>query len=291
MAKDKGRNRVQLYHPDDSELSLRHGEMEWVGRIQRALDENRFCLYAQNIVPVSGKGSQGAHCEVLVRMLDERGALIPPMAFIPAAERYGLMPALDRWVIHSAFAKLTQMRADENFEPIVTCSINISGASIVDERFLSFVQGKFIEFNVPHSTICFEITETAAIANLGKAKAFIDDLRSLGCRFSLDDFGAGMSSFAYLKHLPVDFLKIDGGFVKDMPDDPIDRAMVEAINNVGHVMGKITIAEFVENEACMSILREIGVDFAQGYGIHRPAPFGVSAAPNIRLRAAASGRV
>jgi diguanylate cyclase (GGDEF)-like protein/PAS domain S-box-containing protein len=289
MAKDKGRNRVQLYHPDDSELSMRHGEMEWVGRIQKALDEDRFCLYSQSIVPVGSKRSHGVHCEVLVRMLDERGAVVPPMAFIPAAERYGLMPALDRWVIHNAFSKLTEMRADTSIEPIVTCSINISGASIVDERFLGYVRDKFAEFNVPHSTICFEITETAAIGNLAKAKQFIDDLRAFGCRFSLDDFGAGMSSFAYLKHLPVDFLKIDGGFVKDMPDDPIDRAMVEAINSVGHVMGKITIAEFVENDACLRILREIGVDFAQGYGIDRPAPFGVAVSTHARPRATSVG--
>ncbi len=288
MAKDKGRNRVHLYHPDDSELSLRHGEMEWIGRIQKALDENRFCLYSQSIVPVGGMRNHGIHCELLIRMVDERGALVPPMAFIPAAERYGLMPSLDRWVIHNAFTILTARREQESDEPIVTCSINISGASIVDERFLGYVTDKFVEFGVPHSTICFEITETAAIANLSKAKNFIDELKSLGCRFSLDDFGAGMSSFAYLKHLPVDFLKIDGGFVKDMTDDPIDRAMVEAINNVGHVMGKITIAEFVENEACLKILREIGVDFAQGFGIDRPAPFGVDSLSAIKRRPAAA---
>jgi diguanylate cyclase (GGDEF)-like protein len=272
MAKEKGRNRVQVYHPDDSELSLRQGEMEWVGRLQKALDENRFILYAQDIRHVRKQKEGGRHCELLVRMLDERGQVVPPMAFIPAAERYNLMPSIDRWVIRTALATLARLRAD-GAEHVELCAINLSGGSIGDERLLDFVREQLRNFDVPPDTICFEITETAAIANLDKAIHFIQEMRALGCRFSLDDFGAGMSSFAYLKHLPVDFLKIDGGFVKDMADDPIDRAMVEAINNVGHVMGKQTIAEFVDDARVIAILGEIGVDFMQGYGVAVPRPF------------------
>ena len=271
MAKEKGRNRVQVYHPDDSELTLRQGEMEWVGRLQRALDDNRFVLYSQEIAAVNQREACGVHCELLVRMLDEQGKLVPPMAFIPAAERYNLMPAIDRWVIRTALTTLARMC--EAGEQIELCAINLSGASIGDERFLEFVREQLRASTVPHGSICFEVTETAAIANLDKAMHFIQEMKALGCQFSLDDFGAGMSSFAYLKHLPVDYLKIDGVFVKDMADDPIDRAMVEAINNVGHVMGKQTIAEFVDSERVMAALREIGVDYAQGYGVAKPQPF------------------
>ncbi len=273
MAKEKGRNRVQVYHPDDSELNIRQGEMEWVGRLQKALDENRFVLYSQDIRPVRPVRGGGTHCELLVRMLDEKGEMVPPMAFIPAAERYNLMPAIDRWVIRTALATLSRIRGNSAHDQIDLCAINLSGASITDERFLDFVREQLSLFSLPHETICFEITETAAIANLDKATHFIRELKALGCRFSLDDFGAGMSSFAYLKHLPVDYLKIDGGFVKDMADDPIDRAMVEAINSVGHVMGKQTIAEFVDSDRVMAALREIGVDYAQGYGVAKPRPF------------------
>jgi EAL domain-containing protein (putative c-di-GMP-specific phosphodiesterase class I) len=273
MAKEKGRNRVQLYHPDDRELTVRQGEMEWVGRLQRALDENRFVLYSQEIAAVDGSTEGGRHCELLVRMVDEKGELVPPMAFIPAAERYNLMPAIDRWVLRTALTTLSRMRARKGSIPVALCSINLSGASITDERFRDFVHEQLRSSEVPRESICFEITETAAIANLDKAQGFIQEFRALGCRFSLDDFGAGMSSFAYLKHLPVDFVKIDGAFVKDMADDPIDRAMVEAINNVGHVMGKQTIAEFVDSDRVKALLREIGVDYMQGYGVAKPKPF------------------
>ena len=273
IAKEKGRNRVQVYHADDSELTSRQGEMEWVGRLQRAIDENRFVLYAQDIKPLRGPCGAGVHCELLIRMVDERGKLVPPMAFIPAAERYNLMQAIDRWVLRTALTTLSSIRADLAREQIDLCAINLSGASINDERFLKFVREQLDHFAVPHHTICFEVTETVAIANLDKAAYFIRELKELGCRFSLDDFGAGMSSFGYLKRLPVDFLKIDGGFVKDMANDPIDRAMVEAINSVGHVMGKQTIAEFVDSEQVIAALREIGVDYAQGYGVAQLRPF------------------
>ena len=282
MAKEKGRNRVQVYHAEDSELSTRQGEMEWIGRLQKALEEDRFVLYAQDIAGLDPARKLEDHCEILIRMLDERGELVPPMAFIPAAERYNLMPSIDRWVIRNAFAIIARQQAEKEGGPAIF-AINLSGASIGDERFLDYVREQFGHFAVSPQSICFEITETAAIAKLDKATEFINQFKSLGCLFSLDDFGAGMSSFAYLKHLPVDFLKIDGGFVKDMADDPIDRAMVEAINSVGHVMGKKTIAEFVDGEEVIRLLRVMGVDFAQGYGVAKPRPFGP------RLRVAASG--
>jgi EAL domain-containing protein (putative c-di-GMP-specific phosphodiesterase class I) len=273
VAKEKGRNRVHLYSADDSEVSLKQDEMEWVARIQKALEEKRFRLYAQEIVSLSPSMGPGTHFEILIRMLDEKGNLVFPGAFIPAAERYGLMQVVDRWVVTTAFETYAQLASDNRGRSIETCSINLSGASIGDEGFLEFVQTQAAVAGVPYTAFCFEVTETVAVADVAKAADFIRRLRTLGCRFSLDDFGSGMSSFGYLKHLPVDYLKIDGGFVKDMLEDPIDRAMVEAINHIGHVMGKKTIAEFVENVQTLEALRAMGVDYGQGYGIARPIPF------------------
>ncbi|MDD0998631.1 EAL domain-containing protein [Pseudomonas sp. TNT2022 ID1044] len=272
MAKEKGRNRVQVYHPDDSELSLRFGEMAWVQRLHMALEEDRFCLYAQEIAPL-GIDAEGGHIEILLRLHDEAGRMILPDSFIPAAERYGLMSTIDRWVVKNVFKIIAQCRAERPGEPLAMCAINLSGTTIGDEAFLDFLREQFVTYSIPAEMICFEITETSAIANLGSAIRFINELKGLGCLFSLDDFCAGMSSFAYLKHLPVDFLKIDGSFVKDMLDDPINRAMVEVINHIGHVMGKRTIAEFVETTQIEQALLEIGVDYAQGYVIERPQPF------------------
>ncbi|WON72758.1 EAL domain-containing protein [Nitrosospira sp. Is2] len=267
LAKDKGRNRVQIYTPEDAALAQRSREMGWVVRIQKALEENRFVLYSQKILRLNSL-EDGDHYELLLRMQDEDGTLIPPMAFIPAAERYGLMPQLDRWVITTAFAQY------EGRHPagtsVGTCAINLSGASICDENFYEFVTEQFDLYKVPPGGICFEITETSAISNLTQAVVLMGKLKEQGCRFSLDDFGSGMSSFTYLKRLPVDYLKIDGEFVKDMMDDPIDQAMVEAINSIGHVMNIKTIAEFVENDAILGALERIGVDYAQGYGIEKP---------------------
>ena len=272
MAKEKGRNRVQVYHADDSELSLRFGEMAWVQRLHMALEENRFCLYAQEIAPLRHAEDRG-HIEILLRLHDEAGRMILPDSFIPAAERYGLMTSLDRWVVQNVFKVIAQCINEEHEAPLAMCAINLSGITIGDDAFLHFLREQFETYAVPPEMICFEITETSAIANLGSAIRFINELKGLGCYFSLDDFCAGMSSFAYLKHLPVDFLKIDGSFVKDMLDDPINRAMVEVINHIGHVMGKQTIAEFVETTQIEQVLLEIGVDYAQGYVIERPQLF------------------
>jgi diguanylate cyclase (GGDEF)-like protein len=269
IAKDGGRNRIHVYHPEDSEIAQRHGEMQWVPRINQALEENCFCLYAQDIVPLDGRDDK--HYEVLLRMIDDKGHVIPPGAFLPAAERYNLISAIDRWVIENTFRLLTA-------NPIFlkkTCfvSINLSGHSITDDAFLNFIITQLHECGIDANKICFEITETAAISNLNTAATFISTLKNLGCQFALDDFGSGLSSFAYLKYLKVDYLKIDGMFVKDIIDDPIDHAMVKSINQIGQVMGMQTIAEFVENDEIKAMLKEIGVNYAQGYGIGKPQPF------------------
>jgi len=271
VAKDGGRNRVHAYHSEDKQLAQRRGEMQWIGRIQKALDDNRFVLYMQRIAPLNDDDEKGEHYELLIRMLDEQGQLVPPMNFIPAAERYNLMPSLDRWVIKTTFAHFA--KSPETLKALRLCAINLSGASVGDSSIFTFIREQFSLYQVPANVICFEITETSAIANMTKAATLVQDLKAIGCRFALDDFGSGMSSFTYLKHLPVDFLKIDGSFVKNMANDSIDCAMVEAINRIGHVIGLQTIAEFVENEKILQELRRIGVDFAQGYGIAKPCPF------------------
>lgn len=268
-AKEKGRNRVHVYRPDDEEMASRQGEMQWVEKIQRGLDENSFQLFGQLIVPACGR-KEGKHFETLVRYQDAQGNIIPPGAFLPAAERYNLAVALDQWVIEHLF---TWLAGHPRFlANLCQCSVNLSGLSLSDESMLPFIDQQFQQWQIPRQKICFEITETAAISHLGYARKFIEILREKGCRFSLDDFGSGLSSFAYLKNLPVDYLKIDGLFVKDILHDEVDRAMVESINSVGHVMGKQTIAEFVENDEILAKLRGLGVDYVQGYGIAKPVP-------------------
>ena len=274
MAKEKGRNRVQVWSSESDELTLRRGEMEWANRLHAALGQNRFCLYAQPVMAVRRGQDRVPYTELLLRLHDEGGDIVPPMSFIPAAERYHLMPAVDRWVIATAFAQIAQYAAAGALDELGVVAINVSGASLGDDEFLDFVQGQFVRHAVPHSAVCFEITETTAVTSLQKAIDFMTALRGCGCRFALDDFGVGVSSFTYLKHLPVDYLKIDGSFVKDLLQDPVDAAMVEAINRIGHLMGKQTIAESVENAATIEALRRIGVDYAQGFGIAVPAPFG-----------------
>jgi EAL domain-containing protein (putative c-di-GMP-specific phosphodiesterase class I) len=283
IAKDKGRNRVQVWSSQSDELALRHGEMEWASRLHAALEQNRFCLHAQPLQAVRRDAGHARYTEVLLRLQDEGGDLVPPMSFIPAAERYHLMPAVDRWVIATAFGVLAEYAAAGLLDSFGICAINVSGASLSDDEFLDFVQRQFVHHRIPHAAVCFEITETTAVTSLTKAVEFMTALRGCGCRFALDDFGVGVSSFTYLKHLPVDYLKIDGAFVKDLLQDPLDRAMVEAINRIGHLMGKLTIAESVENTATLEALRSIGVDYAQGYGIAMPERFVAPPASRLRL--------
>ena len=272
-AKDLGRNRIHVFEEADDHTSKRHGEMHWVSRITEALQQDRFILYKQIITGIAHNDDH--HYEILVRMLDDSGKIIPPGAFIPAAERYNMMPAIDRWVIRNLFVFCANKYFTGNSkQPSATqiYTINLSGNSVNDADFLKFVRDQFTLHKLPPEQFCFEITETSAIANLSSAATFISELKKMGCLFALDDFGSGLSSFGYLKNLPVDFLKIDGQFVKDIVDDPIDAAMVKSINEIGHVMGIRTIAEFVENDAILSKLKEIGVDYAQGYGIAKPEP-------------------
>ena len=274
LAKDKGRNRVQVYRPEDDEVALRRGEMEWVNRLHRALAEDRLCLYAQPMHAMHSTGTEVLHQELLVRLIDENDELIQPITFIPAAERYHLMPSIDRWVIRTAFRLLADRRAAGDASALSgTYAINLSGASIGDDQFLDYVRESFARFRIPHRAICFEITETTAVTSLSKAAEFIGAMREPGCRFALDDFGVGVSSFTYLKQLPVDYIKIDGSFVRNMLHDPVDAAMVEAIHRIGRVMGKQTIAESVETAATLEALRSVGVDFAQGNAIAPPTLF------------------
>lgn len=266
-AKDEGRNRVQVFNAEDSETIRRSGEMNWVARINRAFDDSRFRLHWQAIEPLQAGVRDERHGEILLRMVDDDGILVPPAAFLPAAERYNLMPRVDRWVVRESLRWLV-----DHPERTQCGAINLSGQSLSDEQLLDYVCDELRHTGIEPGRICFEITETAAIANLTKAIRFIGALRERGCRFSLDDFGSGLSSFGYLKNLPVDFLKIDGGFVRNITRSPIDQAMVAAINNIGHVMGLATIAEFVESDDIKNLLRAQGVDFGQGYGIARPVP-------------------
>ena len=267
-AKEAGRNRVYSYQENDIDLMKRRKEMQWAARISNALEENRFELFRQTIQPLQPGLDTGAHYELLLRMRDEQGMLVSPDLFIAAAERYGLTPSIDRWVITQAFRWLVS-EADER-ERLALCSINLSGQSLADEKFLPFVIDQFQKSGLSGSCICFEITETAAIASYSQANRFIHALKELGCKFALDDFGTGLSSFGYLKHFPVDFLKIDGSFVKEILHDPIDREMVRSINEIGHLTGKQTIAEFAENQEIITMLRGMGVDYAQGYGVSEP---------------------
>lgn len=266
-AKEAGRNRIHSFQENDIDLMRRRREMQWAARINNALEENRFELYRQTIQPLQVE-EEGAHYEILLRMRDEQGGIISPGLFIEAAERYGITPSIDRWVIRSAFRWLVS-EADER-ERLALCSINLSGQSFGDEKFLPFVVDQFQMSGLDATKICFEITETAAIASYSKANRFINALKELGCKFALDDFGTGLSSFGYLKHFPVDYLKIDGSFVKEILHDPIDREMVRSINEIGHLTGKQTIAEFAENEEIITMLRGMGIDYAQGYGVSEP---------------------
>ncbi len=267
VAKDAGRNRIHLYAIDDPALAQRYGVMEWVSRIEHALLHDRFVLFAQPIVPLDAQAPPGLYCEILLRIQTEQGALVPPGLFMPAVERYHLASRVDRWVVTHA---LQWVAAHQ--DRLGQCSINLSGQSLGDAAFMEFVLQSLSDTTVPCSKLCFEITETAAISNLQTAHHFIASLRARGCKFALDDFGSGLSSFAYLRNLPVDVLKIDGQFVKDIAHDPVSLAMVKSIHEIGCLMGKRTVAEFVESPAILAVLREIGVHYAQGYAVGYPVP-------------------
>ena len=270
VAKDMGRNRVHTYEPRDLALRQREVEMRWIYLIRRALNENRFQLYYQNIVPLSKNTGQGTHYEILLRMVADDGSIISPSEFIAAAERYHLMPAVDRWVVTQSLKLLRQRRI--NGEVSGMFAINLSGQSLDDEEFLDFVVDRLHETATPPEMVCFEITETVAVTHLDVVQKFLSVLRKMGCRFALDDFGRGISSFAYLKNLNVDYLKIDGMFVQKIADNEIDHAMVESINHIGHIMGMQTIAEFVESQEVLEKLIDLGVDHVQGYQLGRPQP-------------------
>ncbi len=267
-AKDQGRNRVQLYKPDD--VPERHREMQWVSKLTRACDESRFELYYQAIVPIGANRHEREHFELVLRLRDESGALIVPAEFIPAAERYNIMPSIDRWVVRQTLDRLVY-RNGMSAQPY-TVAVNLSGTSLNDEHFLEYLITELTARDLAPGAMCFEITETAAIANLGNVVHFMRELKARGCHFALDDFGSGLSSFMYLKTLPVDYLKIDGQFIENVVHDPIDRSMVEAIGQVGKAMGIHTIAERVESMEVLLELGRLGIGFAQGYHISEPIP-------------------
>lgn len=269
-AKEQGRNRVCVFQREDADMSRRRQEMGWATRLNLALEQNRFVLYYQPYLGLAVEDGDARHIEVLLRLVDEDGALVLPGSFLPAAERYNIAPAIDRWVIRAVFSRYHDL-VRELGAPL-TCAINLSGNSINSEGLLAFIREQATLHAIPRGGICFEVTETAAVHNLRRAAQFMKDVKELGFLFALDDFGTGTSSFGYLKNLPVDYLKIDGGFVRDIASDPLDRAMAETINRIGHLMGLKTVGEFAESEVVIGELRSLGVNYAQGYGVQEPRP-------------------
>ncbi len=279
-AKDLGRNRVHVYQ--QGAAPERHAEMQWVSRITRAIDEDRLELYFQSIVPIGDNPDRRGHYELLVRMRDENGRMVPPTAFIPAAERYNIMPMVDRWVVTRALEQVMYQLDEAGCAGEYTLAINLSGTSLNDDKFVEFVVAAIDRYKPAAGTICFEITETAAISNVGRAVHFMNELKARGCKFSLDDFGSGLSSFSYLQNLPVDFIKIDGNFVRNIATDNVHQCMVDAIHRVGRAMGIRMIAEHVESRVTLEVLEKIGVEFVQGFHIAAPAP--VERLPRLAAR-------
>ncbi|MDT8387880.1 MAG: EAL domain-containing protein [Thiogranum sp.] len=271
IAKDKGRNRVHVYEPTDEDIVQRSGDLQWLQTLSKGIEADRFVLFSQLIAPVDESQGLYRQHEILIRMRDNERGLIQPKLFIPAAERYQLMPAIDKWVIRNTFAALKTAELDAA-SGCIGFSLNLSAQSLTDNSFFDYVIEQFAATELDPALITFEITETAAIGNLTRAVEVIDNLKELGCHFSLDDFGSGLSSFAYLSNLPVDYIKIDGHFVCDMVKNPVSRSIVESIAQIGRVMGLKTIAEFVENDDILAEVRDCGIDFVQGYGIERPRP-------------------
>ncbi len=270
VAKEQGRNRLHWFEPGDAAVKRRNGQLLWIQRVKQALDHDRFCLYKEEFVPLSKAANNAVHYEILLRMIDENGDVVSPMSFIPAAERYNLMPAVDRWVINKTLQTLANKQDIENNNAIY--AVNLSGQSLNDDSFLKYTIDQFDKSGVSPERICFEITETTAIANLTRASRLMSILKGMGCHFALDDFGSGLSSFAYLKNLPVDYLKIDGSFVQNILSNRIDYAMVDSINQIGQLMGLQTIAECVENNETLKRVKALGIDFAQGHGIAKIVP-------------------
>lgn len=270
MAKDRGRDRLQAYTPEDHSVLEHHGQIQWVQSIRSALAEDRLVLHGQRIQPVM-PGPAPLDYELLVRLIGPDGTQHPPGAFMPAAERFDLATEIDTWVARHAFRGLAAH--PEHLAALNLCHLNVSAQSLGNPRYLTLLEGLLDEYGIPGHKICLEITETAAVRSLQDAREFIARMQARGCRIALDDFGSGLSSFGYLKNLPVDLIKIDGLFVRDIAEDELDRAIVESINQIGRALGKRTIAEFVEDDAVLAILRRIGVDSAQGYGVHHPCPF------------------
>jgi len=269
-AKDSGRDRIEVFAEDNTTLVRRSEEIEWIGRVQEALRQDLFVLYCQPVMPIDA-GSGAPHFEILIRMRDKDGEILAPAAFLPAAERYQLMPAVDRWVIHHSLKAIAACWDSISAEDPVFC-INLSGQSFTSPGFQPYIADELRDSGIPAENICFEVTETAAISNIDEAVAFMAALKTFGCRFSLDDFGAGLSSFGYLKVLPVDYLKIDGSFVREIVSDEISHSMVEAICQIGKTMNLAMVAEFVGDEATVEALRTIGVDYVQGFHIGMPEP-------------------
>ena len=270
IAKEAGRNQLQIAHMGDRRLQERHGEMQWASRLTRALEKDQFTLYFQPIIPCANKSRHYTYLEILVRLIDDDGTVIAPGAFLYAAEKYNMVSSIDRWVIENSMAWLAETEKSDG-RPI-TISINLSGQTIGSPDMLKFIIDKMEETGAPAEQIIFEVTETAAIENITSATSFMLTLRGCGFRFSLDDFGSGLSSFTYLKKLPVDFLKIDGAFVRDILSDPVDYAMVRSINELGQLLGKETIAEFVETTGLADELERMGVNYVQGYAFAKPRP-------------------
>lgn len=271
VARDKGGNQIQVYRADDKQIQKQHGHIRWAGKVRQAFKENNFRLFAQPIHPLPEKkfAKPYYHYEVLIRLYNERGEPVSPQEFIPAAEYYSMMPEIDKWVIREVLRQLKQVTQTV---PLPVFSVNLSGQSLDEEGFLKYVLQEIKSAGVRPQMICFEITETVAINNLNLATDFVTKLKQLGCSFALDDFGTGTSSFEYLNNLAFDYLKIDGSFIRDIMHDDVQKSMVESINQVGHLKGVETIAEFVENDDIIKELRKIGLDYGQGYGISRPMP-------------------
>src|SRR5688572_22050120 len=266
-AKDGGRNRIHVY--DASGVSARHREMHWVARVTRAVEENRIELFFQEIVAIGKTHPGDGFYELTVQLRGDDDRLVRPIEFIPAAERYNVMSIIDQWVVSRAVALLRERQ--QRGVPLPMLAVNVSGTSLNEQSFIGHVLESVGEATIARA-LCFEVTETAAVTNLADAVHFMRELKGRGCKFSLDDFGSGLSSFMYLKTLPVDFLKIDGQFIAQIASDPVDRSMVEAISKVGRALGIATVAECVESAAVLEELRRIGVDFAQGYFVARPLP-------------------